>query len=995
MGPKIAISLAGLVLILLCVGAYAYLSLADIAAAVDDARLAQERAVLAARVEVRYTSAVLLIRRYLGDGVDSYLVSALEDLQVVLREEERLLYLAPPADRSRVEAVIGKTKTYVAGVTGDFIPLVKQEKQERAAGNPAVADELAISLKAKLLAYTALARQIQSGLQGISVDNEDTANNKLLLVNQATAALVRAIFYFLLLALVAAILISYRLTKSVTAPLESMTRSMDEMAAGNFGGEISPLLPGRTDEFGLMAASLSTMKKNTGDLIGQLHEQQARTLALLTASPDLILHLSGDGRYLEIIEPAGWNPFYLQTINIGDNVADRLAKKHADIFQAAIERTLATGEAQTFEYQIDSGGGHWTRECRTAKIANDQVIFIIRDITHRRQVEETLRQIVEGMSGFTGQELFDYLTAYFAKTFNVRYCFIGEFPEEGTISLLSSMVRGKRLSPFCFQVKDDQPSHEVFHGSNVIYKEKIWQAYPFFTNIQGQVAGDADESTSRLMETYIGVSLKDASGQVLGIMALMDERPVADAELIIAMFRIFAARVASELERLVNERKMQHMAYHDSLTGLPNRWRFLQLLDDTVAQADENGDAAAVLRFDIDNYRYVNESIGRAGGDRLFIAAAARFRDTIAAICPECHLARLDGDNFVIIVKGPEAETLAGEMARALIQSLTQPFRCGDRDIYLSTSVGISLYPQHGDSGDDLLACAERALNYTKEQEKGGLCVYNPSLQTEAMKKLAMLNDLRNAITNQQFLVYYQPQFATSDRRLMGVEALVRWRHPQRGLIPPLEFIPLAETSGLIIPIGEWVMAEACGQLRRWLDAGAGPIRVAVNISAVQFSQPGFVDMVRRTIEKSGIEPDLLELEITENITMEGVEKVREKLSDLSDMGVVISIDDFGTGYSSLSYLQTFPLRSLKIDRSFVRGLTENQANADIVSAIIALAHSLSLQVVAEGVETEDEMRFLREKDCDLIQGYLLGYPQPAEELALTKTLVNEKRPEP
>lgn len=990
MGKKIALSLILLAVIFLLFVSFAYIALSNIAADVGEIRLAEERALLALRTELAYTGAVLQIRRYLADGLPGYRETALRGYSDVLQQEQRLLELSPARSRDMVETVIQKTQTYVTGVTGKYLPLHEEEKRARAAGNIARADGLAVENRAQLTAFTWQAEGIQTGLRAISAQNEAIISAKLASVVKVGEELLQAVWLLSLLSLLVAVTLGYRLTKSITGPLHAMTRSMDEMAAGSFDHDTSPALVARDDEFGLMAKSLTAMKENTGNLLRELHENQDQMRALLAANPDLIVRFSGEGHYLEIVEPTGWNSFNTNWIRVGGNLSEALPGHLAALFMGAIRRTLETDRPQTFEYQVDDRGGQWTRDCRTFKKAENEVVFIIRDITDRRKVEETLRQIVEGMSGSTGQEFFDYLTDYFAKTFNVRYCFIGEFLGHGKISLLSSMVRGARLNPFSFEVEADQPSHEIYHGNDVIYREKIWQDYPFFRNIQGSVADEADagdaagESGSRLMESYIGVSLKAASGQVLGIMALMDERPVPNAELIIAIFRIFAARVAAELERLVNERKIQQMAYNDALTGLPNRWRSNQLLDGVLAEAREYPGTVATLRFDIDNFRYVNDSIGRSAGDKLFVAAVQRLGRAIGDVCPNCDIARLDGDNFLVIIKNCDARAVSAEVAKAMIDALTQSFRCGERDIYLNTSIGISLFPQHGETGDELLKNAERALNYAKEYSKGSTQYYDPNLQTEAMKKIALLNDMRNAITNEEFVLYYQPQY-TPDKRLVGVEALLRWKSPQKGMVAPLDFIPLAEASGLIIPIGEWVLNQACRQLKSWLDDGAEPLRVAVNISAVQFNQPRFVDMVRLAVETSGIPADLIELEITENVAMHGIDKVRDKLDELAALGVFISIDDFGTGYSSLSYLQTFPIYSLKIDRSFVRSLHTNQANADIVSAIIALAHSLSLKVVAEGVEKKEELDILKEKGCDIIQGYLFGYPQPVESLSIPK----------
>jgi diguanylate cyclase (GGDEF)-like protein/PAS domain S-box-containing protein len=430
-------------------------------------------------------------------------------------------------------------------------------------------------------------------------------------------------------------------------------------------------------------------------------------------------------------------------------------------------------------------------------------------------------------------------------------------------------------------------------------------------------------------------------------------------------------------QRKQSEAKMRYIAYYDDLTGLPNRRDFMKRLTSHVEHDVHTHGGAAIWLIDIDRFKLINDSIGTPYGDDLLRQFAQRLQ---GAACEGALLARVGSDEFAVLTGcGSEGEALAA--AEQLVLELRQPFHVGQREIALTVSAGIAVTMGGGSDGDfeQLWQHAESALLVSKRQGIGGPQLYTKELDREAQQRLELENDLRLALEKGELLVFYQPQWDVERGALIGAEALLRWKHPVRGMVPPAEFIPIAESSGLINPIGEWVLAEACRQNKAWQDDGHAPIRIAVNLSMRQFEQPGLAEKVGRIIAAAGLDPHYVELEITESMAMDA-ERAIVTLSKLKQLGVHISIDDFGTGYSSLSVLKRFPIDKLKIDRSFLRDLDANRNNGLIASAIIAMAHSLNLSVIAEGVETAAQIEFLRMLACHQVQGYYYSPPLPADE---------------
>ena len=432
------------------------------------------------------------------------------------------------------------------------------------------------------------------------------------------------------------------------------------------------------------------------------------------------------------------------------------------------------------------------------------------------------------------------------------------------------------------------------------------------------------------------------------------------------------------IHRLLNasraERHVRHLAYNDSLTGLPNRAMFMDRLGELLTQRRGEDDLLAILFLDLDRFKMVNDTLGHEMGDRLLRAAADRI---VHCVRTGDLVARLGGDEFTILLENMTSPKAVATVAEKICNTLSEPFSFMGREIYISTSIGISICPQDGRDTGTLMKHADTAMFRAKE--KGGkFQFYESGMEAEVTKKLELEADLRRALEGNEIILYYQPQMDLKSRTIVGMEALVRWKHPERGMIPPNDFIPIAEETGLIIPLGELILRQACSQAQSWLNQGLKPLRVAVNLSGRQLESGDLPHKVTSILKDTGLEPGYLELEITESTVMENAEEVIPILTQLKDMGLTLAIDDFGTGYSSLSYLRRFPIDLLKIDASFVRDITRDPDDKALISGIIALAKSIRLKVLAEGVETSEQEAFLIEQECDSIQGYLISAPLEA-----------------
>jgi diguanylate cyclase (GGDEF)-like protein len=424
------------------------------------------------------------------------------------------------------------------------------------------------------------------------------------------------------------------------------------------------------------------------------------------------------------------------------------------------------------------------------------------------------------------------------------------------------------------------------------------------------------------------------------------------------------------------EEKIKHLAYHDALTGLPNRNLLENRLATALTQAHRKSHMLALLYLDLDRFKRVNDGVGRAFGDQVLQRVAERLTSIVRQAGT---IARVGGDEFAVLLPEISRAEDAAQVAERILEGLRPPLVLGGSQVHPTTSMGIAFYPNDAEEPDTLLRNADIAMYNAKEQGRDNYQLYSLGMRALNPDPLTLESDLRCALERDQFVVYYQPQVCVADSQIVGVEALVRWQHPDRGLMLPTEFIPVAEESGLIVPLGEWVLRTACAQASAWHEAGLSPIRVAVNLSARQFQQRDLVEVVGRVLKDTGLDPRFLQLEITESVAMHDIDFTSRVLVNLKDMGIQIAIDDFGTGHSSLNYLRRLPIDDVKIDQSFVRDVITDPNDAAIVGSIVAMTHELNLKLVAEGVETEEQLDFLKDRRCDVVQGFLFSKPMPAD----------------
>jgi diguanylate cyclase (GGDEF)-like protein len=452
-------------------------------------------------------------------------------------------------------------------------------------------------------------------------------------------------------------------------------------------------------------------------------------------------------------------------------------------------------------------------------------------------------------------------------------------------------------------------------------------------------------------------------------------RPIFDDK---GAFRGYRGVARDITARMRAEEDLARMAHYDALTGLPNRALLQGRLKRAMARADRSQTLLAVMFIDLDQFKEINDSLGHAMGDAVLKETAIRLESCLRSTDT---VARLGGDEFTVLLEDVRSVEEVSRIADKLLRSISERAEVAGHELHLSTSIGITVYPLDDHDADTLLRNADLAMYHAKQEGRNNVQFFSPDMSERTEKRVDLLGRLRGAVARNELQLYYQPQVDVRSGSVIGVEALLRWNDRERGLIEPAEFIPLAEDSGLILPIGEWVLREACLQARRWLDAGLGPLTMAVNLSARQFRQKNLVQMVSAILADTNLPPENLELEITESTMMHRAEEAAAGLRALHETGVQISLDDFGTGYSSLAYLHRFQVHTLKVDQSFVRDIKSDRDDAAIVSTVITLAKQLKLKALAEGVETREQLAFLRTRGCDSYQGFLFCRPQPAADI--------------
>lgn len=585
------------------------------------------------------------------------------------------------------------------------------------------------------------------------------------------------------------------------------------------------------------------------------------------------------------------------------------------------------------------------------------------DVTEQRRSERVVGNIAKLLSAEIGQSFFASLVQGLAKELGVTGVLIVELDEQKeNLTTVAVSYKGEIQDNFTYSLRDT-PSEKVIINGVCCYAEEIQAQFPQDRWLQEWG-----------IESYIGIPLTDASGRVIGVLLALDDKPLSEPKFKQSVLEIFGIRAAGELERKKHEENIHHMAYHEPLTNLPNRRYLDRHLQKIMKEAQKDGEAFAVMVLKVDRFDRIVQQTGHMHGERLIQKIAERCRNYIQ---DGSMLAYLGGEKFVVILNGISDIREAGLEANRLLSAFAKPFYIGRHDYYISARIGIGLYPSAVEQAEELLRNAEMAL-YEAQMNEEKFRVYVPG-RDSLTERIELESGLHKALEQEQFMLFYQPKVEAQTGRVAGFEALLRWKHPQKGMISPAAFIPLAEETGLITSLGDWALWTACRQNKAWQAAGHSMHPIAVNISALQFRQSDFVERIAHILFETDVPPPLLELELTESV-IQNHEQAVEKMAQLKQLGVRISLDDFGTGYSSLGYLPSLPVDALKIDQSFVRNMEKEPRNREIIKAIIGLGHSLNMKTVAEGVETETAAEWLRREGCDEMQGYYFSRPVPASE---------------
>lgn len=523
-----------------------------------------------------------------------------------------------------------------------------------------------------------------------------------------------------------------------------------------------------------------------------------------------------------------------------------------------------------------------------------------------------------------------------------------------------------------------------------LYDEHIPELEEAF---QGELTFQAKVTEDQWGQTISAfIPIFDANGQQKGLLGLdydgkLFVKSVALSRLgmigivfvvLLILYAGFVGGVYYFFERQFrrHQEELRNQAYHDSLTGLPNRELFRERLIQVLTGLPGSSHSTAVFFLDIDRFKNVNDSLGHIVGDQLLMRLAVRLS---ACLSENDMLVRPGGDEYIILMNKVQSLEEVLRKGEAILSSFELPIIVDEYELYMTASIGASIYPTGGMDADAMIRNADTAMYFAKERGTR-LHIYTEDMNGKLLERLSIENELRKGIERGEFVLFYQPKVGTLTGKVVGMEALIRWNHPEKGFVPPIQFIPVAEDTGLIVPLGEWVITEACRQLKAWESKGLRPIPIAVNLSSRQFQKKDLVIRIREILSRFQINPALLQLELTESCIMQTPELSNHTMYQLKKSGLSIALDDFGTGYSSLSYLRNFPLDVLKIDRGFVKDVTSNPGNAAIVTTIITLAHNLGLKVICEGVETKEQLDFLKERACDEIQGYYYSKPVPPEE---------------
>jgi diguanylate cyclase (GGDEF)-like protein/PAS domain S-box-containing protein len=699
---------------------------------------------------------------------------------------------------------------------------------------------------------------------------------------------------------------------------------------------------------------------------------------LVENASDLIYVIDLQGNFTSINRAAQRISGYTRAEALQMNIAQLVASEYLGTARQMMQKALRGAPATTYDLEIVTKDGR-----RVTLEISHRLLFengvprgthaIARDITERRRGELLERDRLKALEMIATRKPLDQILTQLAQMVERQYPGM-----LASVSLLRDdrlyVVAAPGLPEGFLQGIKGLPIGPTARscGAAAYWSQPVYA---------GDIATDPlwddrrDLALSHQLAACWSAPILAGNGKALGTFALYHRKPCRPDKNQIALLQMSAGSAAIAIEQRQLTDQLAYQAHHDALTTLPNRLLFQERLRQAIVQARRSGTSVALLYLDLDRFKLVNDTLGHAGGDALLRQAARRLRSSLRETDT---LARMSGDEFTVIATGLRNPQHASLVAETILRALRDPFEAEGQELYVTASVGISLYPRDAADAETLQRNADHAMYRAKSQGKNRFEYFIPEMRALAGQRLEVETYLRRALDRGEFCVHYQPQFDLQSGRLVGQEALLRWTNPKLGSVAPDQFIPIAEENGLIVPIGNWVLQESCRQTSAWRRAGYPLNGVSVNVSAVQFSRPDFVDTVGDVLRDTGLDPRYLELELTESLVIRDVRESAHKMDKLHGLGVQISVDDFGAGYSSLSYLQRLPIDILKLDRSFVEEFKTSGGNSSLVQGIVSLAHGLGMRVTAEGVETEQQLDLVHHSGCDKVQGFLLGRPSPA-----------------
>lgn len=701
--------------------------------------------------------------------------------------------------------------------------------------------------------------------------------------------------------------------------------------------------------------------------------------SLLDAIPNPIFYKNANGENL------GCNKSYEKIVGLsrqemlGQTVQEVLPSQRSQIGLEEDQKVFASQQTRTYENKIDCPDGRSLDVLFNKAPLFDQegemvgLVGTVQDITSLKQIEAAMQSLVESTIGHTGVRCYNRVAEQLCQWFDADCAIVGRIFEDGKVTTLSILQDGEFHPEQTFPI-EKTPCEKVVSEGVCLFADGLIELFPESNIVQELRA-----------EGYVGAPVRSHDGTIIGVLSVLSRTPIKSMGRAKDVLAIMAARVSAEIEReksedqlRENESHLEYLAYHDVLTELPNRQLFRDRLQHAISMARMAKTQVAVLFLDLDRFKKINDSLGHEFGDQLLCEVARRLKlcardvDTVA---------RISGDEFGIVLDQISNVENVILVAEEIHRTLDKVIEVDDYKLFLTVSIGISMYPQDGRNVVSLLKGADAAMHQAKELGRDNYRFYTPGVNERASELLRLEGALRQAVDQDRLVIHYQPQVDLETGSIVGVEALVRWLHPEQGMISPADFIPLAEETGLIVSIGEWVLRSACTQSQKWQEMGYQPIQISVNMSARQFNQKEMVSMVAGILAETGLDPSYLDLEITESVLMDDVNSAIDTMTQLHDLGVQLSIDDFGTGYSSLAYLKKFPIDTLKIDQSFVRDIVTDSNDAAIATTIIDLARNMNLNVIAEGIEDEAQRRFLHSHGCRYGQGYLFSTPMSAKKI--------------